>query len=119
MKKRLLEASKSNLVKTLKTFALAACLVGWSLVAAEGPHSPAGGRGAGATKGFKNVNVDEFEKMRADKQSRVLDVRTAREFATGHLPGAINIDINAPDFEQKVAALDKSKSYLVHCAAGI
>jgi len=27
--------------------------------------------------------------------------------------------VNSADFEQKVAGLDKSKSYLVHCAAGV
>jgi len=117
MKKWPLEASKINLVKALKMFALAVCLLGWSLVAAE--KSPTGGKPADPAKGFKNVGVDEFAKMRADKESRILDVRTPREFATGHLTGAVNIDINGPDFEQKVAALDKSKSYLVHCAGGI
>jgi rhodanese-related sulfurtransferase len=30
----------------------------------------------------------------------------------------VNIDINGPDFEKKVAALEKDKVYLVHCAAG-
>ena len=49
----------------------------------------------------------------------VLDVRTAREFASGHLAGALNLDVNASDFEEKAAALDKSKIYLVHCAAGV
>ena len=36
----------------------------------------------------------------------------------GHVPGATNIDVNAADFEEKVAKLDKNKTYLVHCAAG-
>ncbi len=71
------------------------------------------------TKGFKDVNVEEFEKMRADKKNVVLDVRTPKEFAAGHIPGAINIDVNGPDFDQKVAKLKKSDVYLVHCAAGV
>jgi rhodanese-related sulfurtransferase len=66
----------------------------------------------------KNVGVEEFEKLRADKNTVVLDVRTPKEFAAGHMPGATNIDWNAPDFAQKVSALDKNKVYLVHCAAG-
>jgi rhodanese-related sulfurtransferase len=28
------------------------------------------------------------------------------------------LDFRAPDFAEKVAKLDKSKTYLVHCAAG-
>ncbi len=67
----------------------------------------------------KNVGVEEFAKLRASTNAVVLDVRTAKEFAAGHIPGAVNLDVNAPDFEKKAAALDKSKTYLVHCAAGI
>ena len=69
-------------------------------------------------KGAKNVSVDEFDKLRADKNAVVLDVRTAKEFNDGHIPGAVNLDFNGPDFAKKVAALDQSKTYLVHCAAG-
>jgi len=71
------------------------------------------------TKGFKNVDVSEFEKLRADKKNVVLDVRTQKEFAAGHIPEAVNIDVNAPDFPEKVAKLEKNKTYLVHCAAGV
>jgi len=46
-------------------------------------------------------------------------VRTAQEFAAGHIAGAVNLDVTAADFEQKAAALDKSKTYLVHCASGV
>ena len=71
------------------------------------------------TKPFKNVGVAEFEKLRADKKNVVLDVRTKKEFEEGHKPGAVNVDVNAADFQEKVAKLDKSKTYLVHCAAGV
>src|SRR5262249_32564476 len=71
------------------------------------------------TTGFKNVDVAEFDKLRADKNSVVLDVRSKKEFDAGHIPGAVNIDVNSPDFDEKVAKLDKTKSYLVHCAAGV
>ena len=71
------------------------------------------------TKGFRNVNVPEFEKLRTDKRNVVLDVRTPKEFAAGHIPGAVNIDVNGPDFQEKIAKLEKDKTYLVHCAAGV
>ena len=64
------------------------------------------------------MDVEQFDKLRADKKAVVLDVRTKEEFAEGHIPGAINIDVNAPEFATKVAALDKSKTYLVNCAMG-
>ena len=67
---------------------------------------------------FKNVGVDQFDKLRQQTNAVVLDVRTPKEFAAGHIPGAVNLDWNAADFGKKVAELDKSKTYLVHCAVG-
>ena len=70
------------------------------------------------TAAYKNLSVDEFARMAADKQNVILDVRTPGEYSAGHIPGAVNLDYNAPDFQAKAAALDKSKTYLVHCAVG-
>ena len=67
---------------------------------------------------YKNLNVEQFEKMRTEKTNVVLDVRTKKEYDGGHIPGAVLIDFNSPDFEKKVARLDKDKTYLVHCAVG-
>jgi len=67
---------------------------------------------------FKNVGVDQFDKLRQQTNAVVLDVRTPKEFAAGHIAGAVNIDWNAADFASKAGALDKSKTYLVHCAVG-
>ena len=67
----------------------------------------------------KNVTLDEAEKLlKEQKGIVVLDVRTAEEFKAGHLAGARNIDIMADDFAQQIAALEKGKTYLIHCAAG-
>jgi phage shock protein E len=68
---------------------------------------------------IKNVGVEEFERLHKGNKTVTLDVRTAEEFARGHLPGAVNIDWNRKDFTEKVAALDKSQTYLLHCAAGV
>jgi len=69
--------------------------------------------------GFKNLTVDEFAQMTANKTNVILDVRTVKEFESGHLPGALNLDVTGADFAEKTAALDKSKTYLVHCASGV
>ena len=71
------------------------------------------------TRAPQNVNPDQAEQV-LTKQTNiiVLDVRTPKEFAAGHLAGATNLDFYAPNFEQKLSALDKDKSYLVHCAVG-
>lgn len=96
----------------MKTFSLFASLLLLSVVALFA--EPA----ATVTKP-QNVTIDEAQKLiKNDPKIVVLDVRTPEEFKTGHIAGAKNIDFNADDFEKQIATLDKSKTYVVHCAAG-
>jgi rhodanese-related sulfurtransferase len=67
----------------------------------------------------QDVGVDEFETLWRGKKYVVLDVRTPSEFSAGHLAGAVNLDVKGPDFDKKVAELDKQQVYLVHCASGV
>ena len=103
------------------TLIIAAFALMFSVAAqAEEPKpKTASAEGSAAAKAFKNIGVDEFEKLASDKKNVVLDVRTPKEFAAGHIKEAVNIDFNAPDFEKKIAALAKDKTYLVHCAGGV
>lgn len=48
----------------------------------------------------------------------LVDVRTPAEWSGGHIPGATNIDFVADSFATELAKLDRSKTYVVHCAAG-
>lgn len=48
----------------------------------------------------------------------ILDVRTPDEFAEGHMVGAQNIDVMAPDFKKRVAELDTSKTAYLYCRSG-
>src|SRR5688572_17651731 len=58
--------------------------------------------------------------MRAEGDVVILDVRTPREYAEGHIPGAVNVDVSdAKGFEEKAKSLDKGKKYIVHCAKGV
>lgn len=50
--------------------------------------------------------------------SRVIDVRTAEEFAEGHVKGARNLDLRNGDFQATLAELDKDQSYSVYCRSG-
>lgn len=64
------------------------------------------------------VGVDEFSKaVRADGVE-VIDVRTAAEYAAGHVPGATNIDVESAGFAQGIAGLDQSRTYAVYCRTG-
>ncbi len=48
----------------------------------------------------------------------VLDVRTPAEFAEGHLPDAVNIDLQGPAFRDQVAQLERSAPVLLYCRSG-
>lgn len=89
--------------------------VQWALAQ---PVPKAAAASAPRPAGFSRVGVADFEKLWQEKKYPVLDVRTEDEFKDGHIPGAVNLDVLDNSFEKKVAALDKSKTYLVHCAAG-
>ena len=52
------------------------------------------------------------------KVTAVIDVRTASEYAAGHLAGATNIDVEANDFMDKIMALDTKGIYVVYCHSG-
>ena len=69
--------------------------------------------------GYKDLNVEEFEQNLADGKVALVDVRTAEEYAEGHLMGAANCDWNAPDFlEQMVSAYPKEAPVAVYCRSG-
>jgi phage shock protein E len=50
--------------------------------------------------------------------SMIIDVRSAEEFSTGHLQGAVNIDVNGPTFDSIISGLDPNGSYLLYCRSG-
>jgi len=64
------------------------------------------------------MTASEFSTAMKAPGTIVLDVRTPAEFATGHLPGARNIDIGAPGFATEIAKLDKNATYAVYCRSG-
>lgn len=67
----------------------------------------------------KRIEVGEYDRLRADTNNVILDVRSAAEFEKGRIPGAVNIDINSSKFSEKISALDTNKTYLVNCAVGM
>ena len=68
---------------------------------------------------IRQLTPADVRQLRRDHPDVVLlDVRTPEEFAAGHIPGAINMNVNAPDFDEKVTTLDKSKQHVVYCRTG-
>lgn len=60
------------------------------------------------TEGFKSLSVEEYAKAIEDTTIVRLDVRTADEYAGGHIVNAVNIDVLKDGFVEKVQAYTKS-----------
>ena len=58
----------------------------------------------------KNASIENF---------MILDVRTPKEYAEGHLENAVNIDYYSSSFYQFMQMLDKKNIYLVYCKTDI
>lgn len=99
-----MNVAKGSLARVVLSVALMLCI---RTAAAADPPSA-----------IHHVDAHQAQKLVAEKKVIVLDVRTPGEFNKGRIAGAKNIDFLAPDFERRIEALDKSKSYLVHCATG-
>ena len=48
----------------------------------------------------------------------IIDVRTPAEYEQAHIVGALNIDVEAPDFGDRIAELDPDEPYLLYCRTG-
>lgn len=48
----------------------------------------------------------------------VIDTRTPVEYAAGHIPYAVNIDMARPGYQDTLRNLDRSKTYLTYCSNG-
>ena len=71
-----------------------------------------------ATNGFDSVDATRFAEVIENEQVQIIDTRTPAEFSEGHIPGAVNIDIDSEEFAAKVAQLDKSRPVAVYCRGG-
>ena len=74
--------------------------------------------GCNAQRGSSIDSKEAYGLIKADANIAILDVRTAKEFADGHVAEAVNIDVNQADFAQKIDQLDRSKTYIVYCRSG-
>jgi len=68
---------------------------------------------------FVTVTPDQAALKMKKKRTVVLDVRTKEEYAQGHLPNVVNIDVlDSVNFVQQIQTLNKRKKYVVYCRSG-
>lgn len=73
----------------------------------------------GLVLGLTGCASDESEIQRLiEGDATVVDVRTPQEYAAGHVEGAINLDLSADDFRDRVDELPRDTYYVVYCESG-
>lgn len=67
----------------------------------------------------QNLSIEAFKQILDTTPEKILvDVRTDAEVAGGTIPGAVQIDIQGTDLDQKIDNLDKTRPVFVYCAMG-
>lgn len=74
--------------------------------------------GCSSSPSATDLSVSEFTGKVAEQGVVTLDVRTPGEFNEGHIEGSQLIDFQSGNFENEIAALDKSKTFAVYCRSG-
>lgn len=66
---------------------------------------------------MKNITPKEVETLLNEgTKLKIIDVREGDEFATGNIPGAVNIPLGLIEF--RMHELEKSKEYIIVCRSG-
>ena len=65
-----------------------------------------------------DIQIDEFQKKIATENYILIDVRTAEEYADGHLEEALNIDYFSATFLEDISKLGLETPVLVYCRSG-
>ncbi len=67
----------------------------------------------------KKVNLQEFEqKLKETKNAVLLDLRTPKEFASGHIKGSKNIDFFGKRFYDQILKYPKDTPLFIYCESG-
>jgi len=67
---------------------------------------------------IKKISSDNLILLDKNKDIQVVDVRRSKEYNSGHINGAINIDFYKSSFVEDINKLDKSKTTVVYCKSG-
>ena len=78
-----------------------------------------GGMKAWQAAGFEQTEIRQMDVHELNQRAaalQIVDVRSPREWATGHVPGARHIFL--PELRKRVSELDRAKPTAVYCASG-
>ena len=67
---------------------------------------------------FESVDQTQFALEIAKSDVQIVDVRTMAEYADEHIPGAVNIDVNSPEFDSAITTLNKEHTVALYCRSG-
>jgi len=106
-----------------KLLALLALLFAGTLLVTGCSSSPdATPRSAGAASqaagSVQTVDPQAWLQASTQTGTTIVDVRTAEEYAAGHVQGAVNINVEGPTFAADIDKLDKAGTYAVYCHSG-
>ncbi len=65
-----------------------------------------------------NLDVEHFKAALEKNDALLIDVRTPKEFAEGHIEAAANVDWNGGNFMQDLSGIDKTEPVLLYCGSG-
>lgn len=69
--------------------------------------------------GAQRLTAEQFATYIDNRAPQIVDVRTNKEYLTGHLPDAINIDIRGQRFDNQVREkLSTERPVAVYCLRG-
>ena len=76
--------------------------------------------GSNSTKSnfIEVLSSEDFKEQTENKEVQLIDVRTPKEFKSGHIKGAINIDFYSGKFNIEFNKLNKNQAVYVYCRSG-
>ena len=66
--------------------------------------------------GFSSISVDKYQEQFGKNDHTLVDVRTAAEFKSGHVAGAINIPL--AELERRLKKISQKRPVVVICQTG-
>lgn len=68
---------------------------------------------------YAKITADEAKTMMDAGNVTIVDVRTAQEYADGHIPGAINIPLESIGSDKPAELTDTDADLIVYCRTGV